>query len=124
MLSDEDSLESETDEIRDFIRNEHSKLRSAQAKAEFFSGIRFQARIDSVEQRIQVENRAIIRDGTIHPNLHFKMSNICFKAGFIEKDLALQITLREIFLSDYSAKADASKVACAYALESLKFPPE
>lgn len=58
-----DNLATEQEDITNYIRNEQAKLKSAKAKAEFFSGIRMQTRVDSIEVRLQIDNRAIIRDG-------------------------------------------------------------
>jgi hypothetical protein len=43
--------------------------------------------------------------------------------GFVEKDLALQVTLRDISITDYFSSANAANIACAYAIESLKLVP-
>ena len=99
-LSD-NPMESEEEEVLAFINNEKQKLRSAKAKQEFFSGMRLQLRVDSIEMRLQIENRPILRFSELNPNWHLKISNICAKIGFVEKDLALQVTLREISITDY-----------------------
>ena len=47
-LSLEDEEESEEEDIYETYKKERAKLRSAQAKREFFSGIKFQMRTDSI----------------------------------------------------------------------------
>ena len=47
-LSLEDEEDSEEEDIYDTYKKERAKLRSAQAKREFFSGIKFQMRTDSI----------------------------------------------------------------------------
>jgi hypothetical protein len=116
-------MESEEEEVLAFIKHEKHKLRSAKAKQDFFSGIRLQLRVDSVEMHLHIENRPILRFSELHPNWHLKISNICTKIGFVEKDLALQVTLREIAITDYFSQAYASKIACIYALDALKRAP-
>ena len=63
--------------------------RSNRAKREFFSGIKFQVRIDTVELRLHSSVREIIHYKTVHPNLHVMVSNICLKVGFTGPDLAI-----------------------------------
>jgi hypothetical protein len=75
--------------------------RSSRAKREFFSGCKFQIRMDSVELRIHSTLREIVEFKLVHPNLHIKINNICFKAGFSGPDLAVQFTVREVQVYDY-----------------------
>ena len=43
---------------------------TAANKAEFFSGIKFQYRLDTFEIRILVPRREIVHDNKIYPNWH------------------------------------------------------
>jgi hypothetical protein len=49
---EEPEILSEDEEVLDFIKHEGVKLRSAKAKQEFFDGIKFQVRIDTIEFRL------------------------------------------------------------------------
>lgn len=56
---EESDPESEDEEVFQFIKNESVKLESSKAKAEFFSGIRFQMRLDTFELRLMIPRREI-----------------------------------------------------------------
>jgi len=81
--------ESEEEDLEVLYRNETAKYRSATAKREFFSGMRFQLRIDSFQVILNSLKRQILRESEIYPNWHFICNNICMKAGFNNEDVAL-----------------------------------
>lgn len=80
-----------SEDIEDVIKRNLKEAisRSSRAKREFFSGIKLQLRIDTIELRVHSRIREIIEFKMQHPNLHIKLSNICFKAGFMGADLAI-----------------------------------
>jgi hypothetical protein len=63
--------------------------RSNRTKREFFSGNKFQLRMDTVELRMHSADREIVENTLLQPNLHAKVCNICLKAGFTGPDFAL-----------------------------------
>ena len=92
-----------SEEIENYVKKKlkEAMSRSSRAKREFFTGIKFQIRIDTIEFRVHSSIREIIEFKTLQPNLHVKFSNICLKAGFTGPDLAIQFTIREISAQDY-----------------------
>lgn len=44
--------------------------KSNQAKRDFFDGIQFQLRNDSIQLKVTSQKRAIFRNGHLQPNLH------------------------------------------------------
>jgi hypothetical protein len=62
--------------------------------------------------------REILEYSEHFPNLHLKISNICLKAGFIEKDVAMQFSVREITAHDYF-RNESSKAVVNYAKDML-----
>jgi hypothetical protein len=45
------------------------------------------------------------------------------KLGFVEKDLAIQNTIKEITILDYYQPENAHHASVKYAVEALKLPP-
>lgn len=80
-----------SEDIEDVIKRnlKEAMSRSSRAKREFFSGIKLQLRIDTIEFRVNSRIREIIEFNMKNPNLHVKLSNLCFKAGFMGPDLAI-----------------------------------
>ena len=100
-LSLQDELSDEEEDLYETYRKEKAKLRSAQAKREFFSGIKFQMRTDSIQINLNSIKRQIVRDAETYPNLHFVINNMCLKLLFNNEDLAIQNSVREIMIFDY-----------------------
>jgi len=67
--------------------------------------------------------REIVRYNELLPNLHFTIANICLKLGFVEKDLAIQTTIKEILLIDYHQPTKAGVCAVPYAVEVMQLLP-
>lgn len=86
---EESELESEDEEVIEFIKNESVKLQSSAARAAFFTGVRFQMRLDTFEIRLIVPRREIVYMNEIYPNFHISIKNLCLKAGFVEENLAI-----------------------------------
>ena len=95
-----ESEESEED-LYETYRKEKAKLRSEKAKREFFTGIKFQLRLDSIQVNVNSICRQIVRNAEAYPNLHFVINNCCLKLLFNNEDLAVQFTMKEIMLFDY-----------------------
>ena len=85
---EESEFESEDEEVIEFIKNESVKLQSSKARAAFFTGVRFQLRLDTFEIRLIVPRREIVYLNEIYPNFHISVNNLCLKAGFVEENLA------------------------------------
>ena len=60
-----------------------------------------------------------MRYNELLPNFHFTVANICLKLGFVEKDVAIQTTIKEISLVDYYQPSHANKAAVPYAVEVM-----
>lgn len=120
----EESVESELTESEEeedldtLYRRETAKYRSAQAKREFFSGIRFQLRMDSFQLILNSLKRQILREAEIYPNWHFVTNNICLKAGFNNEDIILQFSVREITMMDYY-RSEATQAIVNYASNKI-----
>lgn len=110
--------DSEEEDLETLYRKEAAKYRSATAKREFFSGIRFQLRMDSVQLILNSLKRQISRDNEIYPNWHFVTNNICLKAGFNNEDVAVQFSVREIMMTDYY-RSEASQAIVNYASNKI-----
>ena len=70
-------------------KQESIKLQSSKARAAFFTGVRFQLRLDTLEIRLMVPRREIVYLNEIYPNFHVSVKNLCVKAGFVEESLAV-----------------------------------
>jgi len=86
---EESDITSDEEDLDTLYKRETAKYRSATAKRDFFSGIRFQMRIDSFQLILNSLKRQIMREAEIYPNWHFVMNNICVKAGFNNEDVVL-----------------------------------
>ena len=93
-------------------------MRSAKAKRDFFSGIKFSVRIDTVELRLHSNLRDIVKFNEVYPNLHLIIQNICLKMGFQNQDAVVQTTLKEIALIDYY-RSENTRSAVAFAHKEL-----
>ena len=113
-----ENTESEEEDLEDFYRRETAKYRSAQAKREFFSGIRFQLRMDSFQLILNSLKRQILREDEIYPNWHFVTNNICLKAGFNNEDMILNFSVREVTMMDYF-RSEATQLIVNYASNKI-----
>ncbi len=84
----ESDYESEKEDAREYIENEWIKMQSAENKAQFFRGIKFQMRLDTFEIRLMIPRREIVRYNEVYPNWHFKVQGFCIKLGFVGDSLA------------------------------------
>jgi hypothetical protein len=64
---DEDSGLFSSEEDKKFIE---TMRKSNQAKRDFFDGIQFQMRNDSIQLKVMSQKRAIFRNGHLQPNFH------------------------------------------------------
>ena len=99
--SDTESSQSQNLEELVTAKIREAMKRSSRAKREFFSGCKFQLRMDTIEVRVHSAIREIVEYKMVHPNLHAKINNICLKVGFTGPDLVAQFSIREIQVFDY-----------------------
>lgn len=59
-----------------------------------------------------------MRENEIYPNWHFVTNNIVVKAGFNNEDVAVQLSVREIMMTDYY-RSEASQAIVNYASNKI-----
>lgn len=115
-------MESEDEEVIEFIKNESVKLQDSRARAAFFTGVRFSLRLDTFEIRLIVPRREIVYMNEIYPNFHISVKNLCLKAGFVDENFACQLTLEEVNIIDYFKPSEHMSPAMRHAVEAFANP--
>jgi len=89
-------------------------MKTQQNLAHFVDGIKLDVRLDTFEVRLLVPRREIVAYNQIYPNWHFIVQGLCYKVGFVDADLKVELALREVAIYDYTIKSKKS-VAVSYA---------
>lgn len=90
------------DENRELIEQiRQSTKASNKAKAEFFDGIQFQFKLDSVQLKVISKERKIKREGFLQPNLHFSLNNVHLLARFNRTNFNFDFGVKSIQAFSY-----------------------